>query len=95
MRTSEDCSALAGGRGASPGRRSVWRRDAGQPRRTEPARRPVGATARAQLNLIAWAGYVERGDGRPGLRLGHAVRDGDRLQGQHDGHDRLGRGVSA
>ena len=26
---------------------------------------------------------------RPGLRLGHPVREGDRLQGHHDRHDRL------
>ena len=42
-----------------------------------------------ELNLIIWAGLRRARRGRPGLRLGHAVRDGDRLQGQHDRHDRL------
>ena len=42
-----------------------------------------------EVDLIIWAGYAERGATDPGLRLGHPVRDGDRLQGQRDRHDRL------
>ncbi len=36
------------------------------------------------LNLVIWTGYARARRERPGLRLGHAVRDGDRLQGHHD-----------
>ena len=38
--------------------------------------------AEGQVNLVAWAGYVEDGTHRPGRRLGHGVRGGDRLPGQ-------------
>ena len=35
-----------------------------------------------ELNLIIWAGYAEDGSAVPGLRLGDAVRGGDRLHRQ-------------
>ena len=54
-----------------------------------PACRRRSATARASSTSSSGPGYAERGERRPGLRLGHPVRDGDRLQGQHDRDDRL------
>ena len=42
-----------------------------------------------ELNLVIWAGYAEDGSADPGVRLGDAVRGGDRLHRQLDGHGRL------
>ena len=44
----------------------------------------IGEPGGGQVNLINWAGYVEKD-------VGHALRDGDRLQGQLEGRRDLGR----
>ena len=70
----------AGGRrvrrgvGGSPGARACRQSDRRRRGRAQP--RHLGRLRRARRD-------------RPGLRLGHPVREGDRLQGQHDRHDRL------
>ena len=46
-----------------------------------------------ELNLIIWSGYAEEAR-RRGLRLGDAVRRGDRLPGQRDRPGRLGHAAS-
>jgi putative spermidine/putrescine transport system substrate-binding protein len=81
----------------------VWRRPAihGAERRGKPGRRPGDPTAgvratgergrdrarrgRAQPGHLGWLRRAWRG--RQELRLGHAIRGGDRLQGHDPGHD--------
>ena len=53
-------------------------------------RRRVGA-GEGKLNIIAWAGYAEDGSTDPKRRLGHAVREGDRLPGQRQDRQHLRR----
>ena len=48
----------------------------------------VGAGEGA-LNLVIWAGYAERGAADPAYDWVTPFEDEDRLQGQHDRHDRL------
>ncbi len=35
-----------------------------------------------EVSIVAWAGYIERGETDTGLRLGHQVRGRHRLQGR-------------
>ena len=42
-----------------------------------------------ELNLVIWAGYAERGAVDPAYDWVTPFEDDDRLQGQHDRHDRL------
>ena len=44
-----------------------------------------------QVNLIAWAGYVEDGSHGPEGGLGDGLREGDRLPGQHEGRQHVRR----
>ena len=44
----------------------------------------IGA-GEGEVSIVAWPGYIERGESDPGVRLGNGVREGDRLQG--DGED--------
>ena len=44
-----------------------------------------------EVNLIAWAGYVEDGTDGPGGRLGDRLRGGDRLQRQRQDRQHLRR----
>ncbi len=37
-----------------------------------------------QLNIVAWAGYIERGETDKKFGLGDQVRGGDELQGQRE-----------
>ncbi len=63
---------------------------------TEPAhgRRPR-RTQGQTINVLAWPGYVENGSTDPTVRLGHGLREGDRLQGQAAVVRDLGRGLHA
>ena len=74
--------------------RSVWRQPCGTERAQRAAR--SGARRRRGRAQPRHLGRICRGRReRPGVRLGHAVRGGDRLQGQHHGRHRLGEhGVS-
>ncbi len=44
-----------------------------------------------EVNLVAWAGYVEDGSTDPGRRLGDRLREGDRLRGQRQDRQHVGR----
>ena len=44
-----------------------------------------------EVSIVAWAGYIERGETDKNLRLGHRVRGQDRLQGQRQDRRDLGR----
>ena len=48
-----------------------------------------------ELNIIAWAGYAENGSNDPAVDWVHAVRAGNRLQGQRQDRQHLRRDGSA
>ncbi len=50
----------------------------------------IGA-GEGQVNIVAWAGYIERGETDPRIRLDHQVRGGERLQGQRQDRQHVGR----
>ena len=53
-------------------------------------RQSLGA-GEGELDIIAWPGYAEDGSNDQDRRLGEAVREADRLQGQREGRRHLGR----
>ena len=94
-RRSPRCTALAAcglrlgcvelGCGGGSGRRRTSRAAADVP----PAQ-SLGA-GEGEVNLVAWAGLRRGRHQRPDGRLGHAVREADRLQGQRQGRRHLRR----
>ena len=44
-----------------------------------------------ELNLVAWAGYVEDGSTDPAVDWVTGLREGDRLPGQRQGRKHVGR----
>ena len=67
------------------------RRPAATPPGGVAVRRPVG-DGEGTLNVLAWPGLRRGRLDRPGRRLGHAVRGGDRLPGQRQDLRHLRRG---
>ena len=64
---------------------------------TPPKMEPLNAVGdgEGELNLIAWPGYAEDGSNDRRRRLGHAVREGDRMPDQREGRQYLRRDGSA
>ena len=95
-------SAVLATRGrAVAGRRRVWRRRRRSGSAAAAARRSRRPTARrcstklgegeGEVNLIAWAGYVEDGSTDPKVDWVTRLREGDGLQGQRQGRQHLRR----